>query len=134
MNTRQLVPMLLIVVASVGALIATAVHPEQATASDHHHQALSAHHHELDHHDDVAVDEMLHYAATHLGTAAAIPDSYAAVPNWNASWELRWIDFHHGDHLARVYHATHHDHPETRFVIAVDDSDHATDHHWTPAQ
>lgn len=131
MNARHIVPLLIIAIASTGALIFTTGHPA-TEAGPHHEVVLAAH--EDHHHDHAAIDEMLHYAVTHLGTAAAIPDSYVAIPDWNGSWELRWIDFHHGDHLVRVYHATHHDHPETRFVIAVDESEHAIVDHWTPVQ
>jgi hypothetical protein len=137
MNARHIVPLIVVVVASTGALLSTASHPENSQPAHHHEAATqthTAHHQELDHHDDVAVEDMVHHAATHLGTAAAIPESYVAVPDWKPSWELRWMDFHNGDHTVRLYHATEHDHPETRFVIAVDDASHDAVEHWTPAQ
>jgi len=138
MNARNIVPLLIVVVASAGALLSTADHHEAAQLPDHHHNAIleghNDHHDAFDHHDDVAVADMLHHAATHLDTAGAIPDSYVALPSWKPSWELRWMDFHHGDHAVRLYHATDHHHPETRFVIAVDDTEHDVVQHWMSVQ
>lgn len=139
MNARHTVPLILVVVASAGALLSTTGHHENARPSDHHHNAIienhtNQHHHELDHHDDVAVGDMLHHAATRLDTVAAIPNSYFAVPDWKPSWELRWLDFQRGDHAVRLYHVTDHNHPEMRFIVAVDDADHGTVHDWIPVQ
>jgi len=137
MNARHTVPLLLVAVASVGALLSTTAHHEDSHPVHHHEaivQAHAGHHIEFNHHDDVAIDDILQHAATHLGTAAAIPESYLAVPDWKPDWELRSMMFHHGDHTVTLYHATHHDHPETRFIIAVDDTEHGVVEHWTPIQ
>jgi hypothetical protein len=138
MNARHIVLPVLIVVASAGALLSTASHTENARQPDHHHNAIienhSDHHYQFDHHDDVALEDMLHHAATHLDTAIAVSGSYVALPDWKPSWELRWMDFQHGDHVVRLYHATDHRHPETRFVVAIDDSEHGVVETWIPLQ
>ena len=139
MKARYIVPLIIIAAASTGALLSNESHPEQTSQSDHHHNAVidthDHHQRELDHRDDIAIEDMLHHAVNHLGTAIALPASYIAMPEWKTSWELRWMDFQHGDHTVRIYHATHHNHHATRFVIAVDDAEHGMlDHHWIPVQ
>jgi hypothetical protein len=138
MNAHHIVLPILVVVASAGALLSTAGHPENALQADHHLKSIiqshTDHQHEFDRHDEVAVEDMLHHAAMHLDAVAAVPGTYVALTDWKPSWELRWMDFQHGDHVVRLYHATDHNHPETRFVVVVDDAEHGAIEAWIPVQ
>lgn len=85
-------------------------------------EAPTSHRRVIDHNDQAAIKDMMNHAAAHLGTVTAVPESYVTILDWKLSWTLRWIDFDHGGHTVRIYHATHDDLPQTRFVIAVDES------------
>jgi|GEM_PF-6921896 len=136
MNVNHVVLPFLIVVASAGALFETAIHTANTPPSDHHQNTVVESHndYQFDHHDDVAIEDMLHHAAMHLDAAVAVSNSYVALPTWKPTWELRWMDFRHGDHVVRLYHATDHSHPETRYIVAIDDAEHGVIDDWIPLQ
>lgn len=130
------IAVLTIVLASTGALLTTATHHEHISPPVHSVSVASIGnpHHEPDTSDTLAIGDMVHHAASHLGESmTAVPQSYGVSANWKPSWELRWMDFQRGDHVVRVYHTMARDHSGRRFVIAVDDSDSDHHEHWTEA-
>src|SRR5207253_9899578 len=77
------------------------------TAADPSHENVAEAAHEHGHHDHghLALLDIAAYAAIHLD-GIPVAESFGAIDDWTHDWQLRWVDYNHGDETIRIYHAT----------------------------
>ncbi|HEX2833695.1 MAG TPA: hypothetical protein VHW00_11840 [Thermoanaerobaculia bacterium] len=94
--------------------------------SSHTHDVVA--HHVPDAHQ--ALTEIHAYAATHLDEFEVLPETLTLDEAWSSDWHLHSVAVVHHGSTVYLYHATHKQHPEVRYV-AMWLAGGATD--WEPA-
>lgn len=120
MKARFALPVLVIALASAGALITATSHDSFPTEDSAHHDSIGD---QLSHHDYVAFTDMSAHAAHHLGGVSLHEDALESDSEWTADWELHTIDVIHNDHTLRIYHAINRHNPAIRFIASWDTED-----------
>lgn len=123
-------PVIIIALASAGAIVMATGNDSSPTEVSSHHDSIDHHH---SHNDHVAFTDMSALAAHRIGGVALHEDDLESNSEWKADWELHTIDIIHNGHALRVYHAINRHNPDMRFIATWDTED-STATSWEPAR
>jgi hypothetical protein len=123
MRPRNILPIILISLASFGAFISNTSRPELSPHTRGNAlpfgvmnaPTLFAFQNDR---DAVAVHDMTLHAIRHLNSHPASQGSFGVCSNWTPDWELRWMAFGDGADTLIVYHATLKRNPSVRFTFS----------------